>query len=48
MKYGYQLSSVTPYLQSGVKYIFAEQERWDRDTFDCAAASFRHLQSMSI
>lgn len=28
---------------AGVQYIFAEQERWDRDPFDCAAASFRHL-----
>lgn len=34
--------------KAGVKYIFAEQERWDRDAFDCAAASFRYLQSMSF
>lgn len=29
--------------EAGVQYIFAEQERWNRDPFDCAAASFRHL-----
>lgn len=28
--------------QAGVKYIYAEQERWDRDAFDCTAASFRY------
>lgn len=34
--------------QAGVKYIYAEQERWDRDAFDCAAASFRYLQGIGI
>ena len=32
----------------GVQYIFAEQERWDRDPFDCAAASFRHLALLGL
>lgn len=34
--------------QAGVKYIYAEQERWDRDAFDCAAASFSYLQGIKI
>ena len=34
--------------QAGVKYIFAEQERWDRDAFDCAAASYRYLQNLDF
>lgn len=34
--------------QAGVRYIYAEQERWDRDAFDCAAASFRYLQGLDL
>lgn len=34
--------------QAGVRYIYAEQERWDRDAFDCAAASFRYLQGLDF
>ena len=33
---------------AGVQYIFAEQKRWDRDPFDCAAASFRHLALLGL
>lgn len=32
--------------EAGVQYVFAEQERWDRDAFDCAAASFRYLKKL--
>lgn len=32
--------------KAGVKWIFAEQERWERDAFDCAAASYRYLCSL--
>lgn len=35
-------------VKAGVKYIFAEQEQWDRDAFDCAAASYRYLQKMDF
>lgn len=31
---------------AGVKWVFAEQERWDRDAFDCAASSFRYLRGV--
>lgn len=31
---------------AGVKWIFAEQERWARDAFDCAKASFAYLISL--
>lgn len=34
--------------QAGVRYIYAEQERWDRNAFDCAAASFRYLQDLDF
>ncbi len=34
--------------KAGVKYIFAEQERWTRDAFDCAAASFRYLEGLKL
>ena len=34
--------------KAGVKYIFAEQERWSRDAFDCAAASFRYLEGLGL
>lgn len=34
--------------KAGVKYIFAEQERWARDAFDCAAASFRYLEGLKL
>lgn len=34
--------------QAGVRYIYAEQERWNRDAFDCAAASFRYLQELDF
>lgn len=34
--------------EAGVQYIFAEQERWDRDPFDCVAASFRHLALLGL
>ena len=32
--------------KAGAKYIFAEQERWNRGAFDCAAASFRYLEGL--
>lgn len=32
--------------QAGVKYVFAEQEQWDRDAFECAAVSFRYLMNI--
>lgn len=32
--------------KAGVQFIFAEQERWNRDAFDCAAASFRYLSGL--
>lgn len=34
--------------KAGVKYIFTEQERWTRDPFDCAAASFRCLERLKL
>lgn len=34
--------------RAGVKWIFAEQERWNRDAFDCAAASYRYLRSLGL
>lgn len=34
--------------QAGVKYIYAEQERWERDAFDCAAASLHYLQGLNF
>lgn len=33
---------------AGVKYIFAEQEQWDRDAFDCAAASYNYLSTLKF
>lgn len=33
---------------SEVKYIFAEQERWNRDAFDCAAASLTYLHGIGM
>lgn len=33
---------------AGAKYIFAEQERWNRDAFDCTAASFAYLQQLGL
>lgn len=32
--------------RASVKYVFAEQERWERDAFDCAAASYRYLTDL--
>lgn len=32
--------------QAGVRWAFAEQERWTRDAFDCAAFSLRYLQGI--
>lgn len=32
--------------RADVKWIFAEQEHWTRDAFDCAATSFAYLQSL--
>lgn len=34
--------------QAGVKYIYAEQEHWDHDAFDCAATSLHYLQGLSF
>lgn len=34
--------------RTGVKWVFAEQERWNRDAFDCAAASFRYLKALGM
>lgn len=31
---------------AGVQWVFAEQERWNRDAFDCAAASLQYVQSV--
>lgn len=31
---------------AGVKWVFAEQERWNRDAFDCMAASYRYLRGI--
>lgn len=32
--------------KAGVRWIFAEQERWNRDAFDCAKASWDYLQTL--
>lgn len=32
--------------EQNVKYVFAEQERWARDAFNCAAASLKYLQEI--
>ncbi len=34
--------------QAGVKYVFAEQERWLKDAFDCAKDSFEHLVRLGM
>lgn len=34
--------------KAGTAYIFAEQEQWDRDAFDCAAASCRYLSALEL
>lgn len=33
---------------AGVKYIFAKQEHWDRDAFDCAKMSYRYLLGLGL
>ena len=32
--------------KSGVKYIFGEQERWQKDAFECAADTYKYLHSL--
>lgn len=32
--------------EAGVQWAFAEQERWDRDAFDCVSSSLRYLQGI--
>lgn len=34
--------------QAGAKWIFAEQERWDRDAFACMEASYRYLTGIGL
>jgi Sugar phosphate isomerases/epimerases len=31
---------------AGVKYVFAEQERWLKDAFDCAKDSYDYINSL--
>lgn len=31
---------------SGVKWVFAEQEQWDRDAFECSTVSFCYLNKV--
>ena len=33
---------------AGVKYVFAEQERWLKDAFDCAKDSYDYLKSLGL
>jgi Sugar phosphate isomerases/epimerases len=33
---------------AGAKYIFAEQETWDRDPFECAEVSYQYLRSLGL
>ena len=34
--------------KAGVKYAFAEQERWLKDAFDCAKDSYEYLKSIGL
>ena len=34
--------------EAGVKYIFAEQERWLKDAFECAEESYRYLKGLGL
>lgn len=34
--------------QAGVQYVFAEQERWLTDAFDCAKESFEYLKDFGL
>ncbi len=34
--------------ENGVKWIFAEQERWEKDAFLCMAESLAHLREMGV
>ena len=34
--------------QAGVRYIFAEQEKWEKDAFDCAAESYVYLKNLGL
>lgn len=34
--------------RAGVKYVFAEQERWLKDAFDCARDSFEYLVGLGM
>lgn len=33
---------------AGAKYIFAEQERWNRDAFECAKVSYEYLRHLAV
>ena len=35
-------------VQAGAKYIFTDQENWDRDAFACSRSSLLYLQSLHI
>lgn len=34
--------------EAGVKYVFAEQERWNQDAFECAQDSFDYLREIGL
>jgi sugar phosphate isomerase/epimerase len=34
--------------EANVKYVFAEQERWLKDAFDCAKDSFEYLKTLGL
>lgn len=34
--------------RAGTQYILVEQEHWERDAFDCAAASYRYLKGLGL
>lgn len=52
MPLGQGIHDWTPILQAcnqaGVKYVFAEQERWLKDAFDCAKDSFEYLSRLIL
>ena len=35
-------------VKAGAKWVFAEQERWEKDAFECAADSLAYLNSLKF